>query len=211
MYGKFFAYAGFFLVLLTHGMETAFFRHYNREEYKQKAFATAFASIFIITGLYILFSFIFADPISAWVEEPKGFVFLFTWMMVFDVLAALPFASLRATGRPIRFATLKIINILLFIGFNIFFFTILPKIPGDYSKHLAFGLPNVVFVFISNLLASAFTLILLLPQLRYIKAGFDSELYKRMLKYALPIMVVGFAGMINEMLDRALMTKLLPG
>ncbi|MDB5228017.1 MAG: polysaccharide biosynthesis protein [Bacteroidota bacterium] len=211
VYGKFYAYAGFFLVLLTHGMETAFFRHYNKEEYKEKAFATAFASIFIITLFYVVFSYVFSANLSAFVEEPKGFVLLFTWMMVFDVLGALPFASLRATHRPIRFAALKIINIIIFISFNIFFFIILPRIPGSGNWHLDFGLPNVVFVFLSNLLASAATLILLLPQLKLIKKGFDAELYKRMLRYALPIMIVGFAGMINEMLDRAMMTKLLPG
>lgn len=211
VYGKFYAYAGFFLVLLTHGMETGFFRHYNKEEYRQQAFATAFLSVFVVTVFYLVFSYMMSGSISAWVEEPVGFVLLFTWMMSFDVLAALPFASLRATGRPIRFAALKIINILIFIGFNIFFFMILPHIPGSSRWNLNFGLPNVVFVFLSNMLASAFTLVLLLPQFRLLKSGVDMHLYKRMLGYALPIMIVGFAGMINEMLDRALMTKLLRG
>ncbi len=211
VYGKFYAFAGFFLVLLTHGMETAYFRHYSQEKFKQKAFATAFASIFSVTLFYILFSYVFMADIATWVEESKGFVVLFTWMMAFDVLAALPFASLRATGRPMRFAVLKIINILLFIGFNIFFFILLPYLPVSASWNLNFGLPKVVFVFTANLLASAFTLVFLMPQFRLIRSGLDVGLYKRMLQYALPIMIVGFAGMINEMLDRALMTKLLPG
>lgn len=214
VYGKFYAYAGFILVLLTHGMETAFFRFYNLNENKEKTFSTAFFSVFLFTTFFLLLGFLGRHTIAGWVEEPDHviYVILFLGIMGFDVISALPFAKLRADSKAKRFAILKVVNILLYIIFNIFFFIILPYF--DFSKNPPFSElnknTNVIFIFISNLLASIITFILLLDQFKNIKKEFDFTLYKKMLKYAIPIMVVGFAGMINEMLDRALMAKLLP-
>ena len=214
VYGKFYAYAGFILVLLTHGMETAFFRFYNSTEHKEKSFSTAFFSVFGFTALFFVICLFAKDEIAQWVEEPDHiiYVYLFLGIMVFDVIAALPFAKLRADSKAKKFAILKVMNILLYIIFNLFFFIILPYF--SFSKNPPFAdldrNTNVIFIFISNFIASIITLFFLLDQFKDFKKGFDFSLHKKMLKYALPIMLVGFAGMINEMLDRALMSKLLP-
>ncbi len=202
---NFYAYAGFILVVLTHGMETAFFRFVNKEESKEKAFSTAFYSILFVVILFILLGYVFQQSIGDYVKEPTLYVRFFVWMMAFDTLAAIPFASLRKQGRPVAFATLKVMNILLFIVFNILFFMILPR--------LSYSLPfsKVSHIFIANILASIITFLFLLKQLKQLRFTLDVSLYKKMLWYAMPIMLVGFAGMINEVLDRIIMTRLLPG
>ncbi len=216
-YTNFYAYAGFILVVLTHGMETAYFRFVNKEESKETAFSTAFYSILFVVILFILITYLFQKPIAAYVKEPTFYLQLFVWMMAFDTLAAIPFASLRKQGRPMVFAGLKILNILFFILFNSFFFIVLPKLlqydsfssklPGWHTTIY----PKVAFIFIANICASILTFLLLLFQFRQLKFSIDFSIYKKMLWYAMPIMLVGFAGMINEVLDRIIMTRLLPG
>jgi O-antigen/teichoic acid export membrane protein len=203
-YTNFYAYAGFLLVVLTHGMETAFFRFVNQEASKEKAFSTAFFSILSAVVIFVLIAYTFQNPIAAYVKEPVFYLKLFIWMMAFDVLAAIPFASLRAQGKPMYFAAMKVFNIILFIAFNIIFFIVLPSLGYElpYSK--------VSYIFIANLGASAITFLLLAGQYRSLDRDIDKGLYKNMLQYALPIMLVGFAGMINEVLDRIIMTRLLP-
>jgi O-antigen/teichoic acid export membrane protein len=125
-------------------------------------------------------------------------------MMAFDTLAAIPFASLRKQGRPIAFAALKVMNILLFMAFNVVFFILLPRF------NYALDFTKVSYIFIANIFASIITFLLLLKQLKQLHFSLDTALYKQMLKYSMPIMLVGFAGMINEVLDRIIMTRLLP-
>ncbi len=204
-YTNFYAYAGFILVVLTHGMETAYFRFVNKEESKETAFSTAFYSILFVVILFILITYLFQKPIAAYVKEPTFYLQLFVWMMAFDTLAAIPFASLRKQSRPMVFAGLKILNILFFILLNILFFIILPKL------NLTLNVTSVSYIFIANLVASILTFIILLFQFRQLKFSIDFSIYKKMLWYAMPIMLVGFAGMINEVLDRIIMTRLLPG
>ena len=201
---NFYAYAGFILVVLTHGMETAYFRFINKEESKEAAFSTAFFSIVFVVVLFIIIGHFFQQPIADYVKEPTLYVKFFVWMMAFDTLSAIPFASLRKQGRPIYFAALKVLNIILFILFNILFFMILPmlNIPLSFTK--------VSYIFIANILASIITFLFLLNQFKQLSFKLDLSLYKKMLWYAMPIMMVGFAGMINEVLDRIIMTRLLP-
>ncbi|MBK9793796.1 MAG: oligosaccharide flippase family protein [Sphingobacteriales bacterium] len=201
---NFYAYAGFILVVLTHGMETAFFRFVNKEESKEKAFSTAFYSILLVVLFFILLGYLFQQSIADYVKEPTLYVKFFIWMMAFDTLAAIPFASLRKQGRPIAFAALKVMNILLFMAFNVVFFILLPRF------NYALDLTKVSYIFIANIFASIITFLLLLKQLKQLHFSLDTALYKQMLKYSMPIMLVGFAGMINEVLDRIIMTRLLP-
>ena len=201
---NFYAYAGFILVVLTHGMETAFFRFVNKEESKEKAFSITFYSILLVVLFFILLVYIFQQSIASYVKEPTLYVKFFIWMMAFDTLAAIPFASLRKQGRPILFAALKVLNILAFIAFNILFFMILPLF------HYTTDLTKVSYIFIANIFASILTFLFLLKQFNQLHFSFDTKLYKKMIVYAMPIMLVGFAGMINEVLDRIIMTRLLP-
>ncbi len=212
-YTNFYAYAGFILVALTHGMETAYFRFVNKQESKELAFSTSFYSIFLVVILFICITYIFQDSIANYVKEPVFYLKLFVWMMAFDTLAAIPFAALRKNGKPMLFAGIKILNILFFILFNIFFFIVKPLLNkhGIWPAWNTVILPNVSYIFIANLIASILTFILLISQFRQLHFSFSVDLYKKMVWYAMPIMLVGFAGMVNEVLDRIIMTRLLPG
>lgn len=201
---NFYAYAGFIQVVLTHGMETTYFRFSNKKDSAEKAFSITFYSILFVVISFVVLVYIFQQSISDYIKEPTLYLKFFVWMMVFDTLAAVPFASIRKQGRPILFAALKVLNIMLFIGFNILFFIILPWL--NYNLTLT----KVSFIFISNIFASFITFLLLLRQFNQLHFSFDVQLYKKILIYAMPIMLVGFAGMINEVLDRIIMTRLLP-
>lgn len=203
-YTNFYAYAGFILVVLTHGMETAYFRFANKTESAQEAFSTSFYSILIVVLFFIIIGYVFQQPIADYVKEPAQYVQYFIWMMAFDALSAIPFASLRKQGRPILFATLKVVNILLFIIINLLLFVVLPKLNYEFPT------TKVAYIFIANILASVITFLLLLKQFNQLHFSINTTLYKTMIKYAMPIMLVGLAGMINEVLDRIIMTRILP-
>ncbi len=204
IYSKLYAYAGFLLVFLTHGMETTFFRFLHKQGYKDKAYSVAFTSITNAVIFFIALIFIFITPIGNFVEESHRLIKIFAFIMVFDVLCALPFASLRAQNRPFKFAFYKILNIGIFIFFNGLLFIGLPALDID------FGISKVENIFIANLTASVITFILLAFQTEKFKFTYDAKLHKELWIYGFPIMLVGIAGMTNEMLDRAMLTKLLP-
>jgi len=217
-YTKFYAYAGFLQVVLTHGMETAYFRFKNKNGHNPKAFATGFFSMAWVSLLFVLLAYLFQEPIARLtrVEQNSEYVLYFAWIMALDTLVALPFASLRAHNKAVRFAVFRIINILIFIFFILLF---LFWMPDWYASGVQWAKPLLAFydpgigigyVFLANLIASIITFFMLAGELRQIRFGFDSRLYKAMLPYALPIMLVGFAGMINEMLSRVMMEYLLP-
>lgn len=215
---KFYAYAGFILVVLTHGMETAFFRFKSKGGDNPKAFATGFTSMAALSAIFVVVCYIFLEPIAFYtkVADHPEYVLLLAWIMAFDALSALPFASLRANNQAIKFAVVRIINIVIYIFFMMLFLFWLPKAYGSALENNAvwtkYYNPNngVTYVFIANLIASVATFFLLIKETFQLKFGFDYDLYKKMLPYALPITLVGFAGMINEMLSRVMMEYLLP-
>ena len=202
---NFYAYAGFILVVLTHGMETAFFRFVNKKNSEEMAFSTSFYSIVFVVLLFVIIVYFFQTSIAVYVKEPTLYVQFFVWMMAFDALSAIPFASLRKQNRPILFASLKVLNILLFILFNVVFLVAFPLL------NVSLQMTKVSYIFIANILASLLTFLALIRQFTQLHFRIESTLYKDMLRYAMPIMLVGFAGMINEVLDRIIMTRLLVG
>ncbi len=137
----------------------------------------------------------------------------FALILTFDALAALPFAKLRAENRALRFASIKIFEILLTVALSLFFIVLCPKLQVQnfawlpYVYHPEIG---VGYIFLANLIASGSKFLFLMPQLKGLTTGFDWQLFKRMARYSLPMVVIGFAGIINEMLDRALLKYLLP-
>ena len=212
VYAKFYAYAGFVMVVLTHGMETTFFRYYSKVDNSKEVFATTFASISAVSIVFVMFCIIFRLPISYWVQEPKEteYVLFFAGILIFDALSALPYAYLRATHRPLRFAFLKVMNILMMLIITMSLLILVAR--GNYDRGILgyISTHRVSTIFIGNLMGSGLILIGFLPLLFQAITKPSRVLYREMLPYALPIMVVGFAGMINEMLDRILLERLLP-
>jgi O-antigen/teichoic acid export membrane protein len=213
-----YAYVSFLLVLLTYGMETTLFR-FSQTEQKQTVYSTALISVFSSSILFIIIGCLFSGPIAEGIKftgHPE-YVVWFAIIVGADAFAAIPFAKLREQGKAKRFAFIKAANICVYIGLNLFFIlfckhvhestasSFKPLVDKVYNPKIGIG-----YIFISNLIASLFTLLLLLPGILKIQFVFDKVLWKQMIIYALPLLIAGLAGMVNETLDRILLTHLLP-
>jgi len=206
-----YAYVSFFNVLLTYGMETAFFRFSQKKDNPEEVYATALRSLITTSSIFVLLACLFSGTLAGLIKLPQHpeYIIYFVLIIALDAVAALPFAWLRQQNRPVKFAIVKNINIFSNILLNLYFLMLCPYAEKQWGMHLPFYNPaiGVGYVFISNLLASAITIPLLAKEFLQIKGyGFNKVLWREMLVYALPMMVVGFAGMINETLDRTLIT-----
>ncbi len=212
-----YAYAGFFAVLLAFGLETGYFRFRQKSEYDADAvYQNAQSFLTFANLLFVSAVWWWLQPLSNWLRYPDhpDYLLWFACILALDAITALPFARLRAENRAWRFAGIKMAEIFLTIALNLFFLLACPKLvtvwPDStlatvYDPQLGVG-----YIFISNLIASVFKCLLLLPQLKGIPLRFDSHILGPMGRYSLPMVVIGFAGMVNEMLDRAILKVLLP-
>lgn len=216
----FYSYTAVLMVLLTYGMETAFFRFSEGEEDKNRVYSTGFLSLGITTLFFLTMVHLFSGTIAGWISYPEfpQYVIWFAWIIALDTLAAIPFARLRAMNRAGMFATIRMINILVNILLNLFFLLFCPWVlRTSESGYLAefIGLIyrsdwTIEYIFIANLVASGLTMLLLAPQLRGLRWRLDTRLWGRMVVYALPLMLAGLAGILNESVDRILLRYLLP-
>lgn len=207
-----YAYGAFLLVLLTYGMETGFFRFNESEVNKKNVYSTSLITLFGTSLLFIVLVSIFNNEIATLIRYKSNpeYVIWFALIIGSDAVTAIPFAKLRAENKALKFSIIKILNISVNIGFNIFFFVICPKLIGKYQIIESIYNPEigVGYAFISNMIASIFTLILLLPEIIKIKLNYDIALVKRMINYTFPLLIVGIAGMVNEVADKILIRYL---
>lgn len=193
-------------------METAFFRYFNKEEDQHKVIGTsAIALIFSSSGFFFL-AYIFKDQIAAITDIKADYISLVIWILLLDALVIIPFAWLRALGKSTLYAIAKIMNVAINLGMNVFFLLYLKMWASESSLLETIYIPNfeINYIFISNLIASAVTLVLMLHFYFKIKYTFDSDLFKRMMRYAIPVLIAGIAFAINETFDRILLDYLLP-
>lgn len=212
-----YAYVAFLIILLTYGMETAFFRFSTKEGHEPSTvFSTVLTSLASSTTLFILMAIAFAQPIADWLMYPdnKEYVVWFAIIVGLDAVSSIPLARLRSENKAKTFAGVNIANVIVNIGLNAFFLGYcLPLVQGGGANWLTdtFYDPNtgVGYVFIANLIASIVKFLLLGPAML---RGFRKpqfSLLKPMLIYALPLLVAGLAGMMNEMFDRVMLKRLL--
>lgn len=197
-----YAYVSILIILLTFGMETTFFRFMNREgERPERIYSTtlrmlAFTSLASIAVVLALLQPI-ADAIG-YADHPEYIAVMYTTVAI-DAFMAIPFAYLRYQHRPVKFATLKIINILLNILLNVLYLIVLPALRlnpfGIYDEQFTL---DVAFVFYINLVCTLCTLLMLWKELRGIGFGFDRAACRRMLSYTWPLLVMGVAGQLNQ-------------
>ena len=203
----FYVYAAFFNVLLTYGMETAFFRFFSKENEKEKVYSTTLISLVVSTIAVFAVVMIFNQSLAEFVNLRLDYFNYLIGVLVLDTLVVAPFAYLRATGRPIKFTFIKLSNIIIYVLLNFFFLWAIPKFNIEFSGYDKTDL--VKYIFIANLAASAVTIILLLPYFLKAKWVFDKAIFKQMLNYALPIMIAGLAYVINENFDKWLIPDVL--
>ncbi len=214
-----YAYVSFLIVVLTYGMETAFFRFSTLEnEDKQRIYSTTVLSVLSTSAFFIFIATIFSQPIADLLKYPNNneYVIWFAIIVGLDAFSSIPLAKLRQDNKAMRFAMVNIINIGVNIILNVFW---IYYCRNEYAAHgeqsnwwvSTFYNHNigVGYVFIANLVASIVKTILLLPTLSKIKRVFSFNDLKRMLIYALPLLIAGLAGMINETLDRVMLKFML--
>jgi len=208
-----YAWIALLQVILTYGMETGFFRFANKEKNPLTVYSTAIISIVSSTLLFALVAIAFLNPIANLLGpsmKPR-YVLMIVFIILFDVMSSIPFAYLRYSKRPLKFAFLKLLNVILIIFFNLFFFKIAPWLSNYYPDLFSwYDISNGVdYIFLSNLIASTIQFILLTPHMR-VKYKFDGVLLKKMLKYSYPLLILGIAGMLNQSLDKMVFTWLYP-
>ena len=199
------------LIILTYGMETGFFRFANHERYSNpdEVYSTSLTSLGFTSTLFFALVLLFLEPVSRAMEcgGHESYVWMMALAVAIDAYSCIPFAYLRYKKRPVRFAMLKLVNIGLNIVLNIFFLLICPWLmrvaPGwvewFYVADLGIG-----YIFLSNLIASAVTLLMLLPDIVRIPLKFNGRLLREMLAYSFPLLVLGIAGIMNQTLDKIL-------
>ena len=213
-----YAYTALILVLLTFGMETTLFRFANSplpasprggassplggnegRLWPDTVFSTGFAVIGSLTALFLLCVFGFITPISNALGygEHHEYLLMMAVVVAMDALQALPFSFLRFQKRAIRFASLKLLFIAFNIGLNLLYFVVLHK-------------TSVFYVFAINLACTGLIMVLFLPELFRIKWHFDGALLKRMLSYSWPILVLGIAGILNQVADKIMFPLVYP-
>ena len=196
-----YAWTALLLVLLTYGMETGFFRFVNREEYDAKSvYKTAFLTLLTTSTLFAVLVCLFRQPIAnvlGYADHSEFVAMMFVTVAV-DAFACIPFAYLRYRKRPMVFAALKLLFVVLNIAFNLLFLVVLKK-------------NDVFYVFLSNILATGIQTLCLLPFTMPQGGRFDGAVLKEMLRYSLPLLVLGVAGIMNQTLDRILFPYLYTG
>ena len=195
-----YAYTALILVLLTFGMETTLFRFANDDKSKpDTVFSTVMAVVGSLTLVFLLLVFGLIDPISSslgYAEHPE-YLQMMAVVVALDALQAIPFSYLRFQKRPIRFASLKMLFIILNIGLNVIYFVWLGK-------------TSVFYVFFINLLCTAFVTFFFIPNLFRIHWHFDGKLLKEMLSYSWPILILGIAGILNQVADKIVFPLVYP-
>ena len=196
-----YAWTALLLVLLTYGMETGFFRFVNREDYDAPSvYKTAFLTLLTTSAIFAVLVCVFRQPIATVLgyADHSEFVAMMFVTVAVDAFACIPFAYLRYQKRPIVFAALKLLFVVLNIAFNLLFLVVLKK-------------NDVFYVFLSNILATTIQTLCLLPFTMPKGGRFDGSVLKTMLRYSLPLLVLGVAGIMNQTLDRILFPYLYTG
>ena len=207
-----YAWTALLLVILTYGMETGFFRFANKEgENPQTVYSTSLIALFTTSLLFAIVCVIWQVPIANTLGYPSHseFIALLGIVVAMDAFASIPFAYLRYRKRPLQFAALKLLFVFLNIALNLFFLVLCPKIQ-DWGVISSWYDPNygVGYVFVANILATGIQTLCFLPAIleggKHSKGLFSWTLLKQMLKYSLPLLVLGVCGIMNQTLDRIL-------
>lgn len=218
IYTEMYTYVTFLLPLFTYGMETAFFRFYNNENEKQKVYNSIFSTLLISTSALIAGGLLFTQNIAD-VLGYSNYTFLISGILfitVFDILSTIPFAKLRSENKAFKFAGIKIFGILLNIILNLFFILLCPILAegnGELAKFIqSFYEPNfgVGYILISNLVPSGLIFLWLLVDSFPSKFSIDKALMRKVWPFALPMLLIGLAGTVNETIDRLMLKYMLP-
>jgi O-antigen/teichoic acid export membrane protein len=217
---KMYAYISFINIIFTYGMETAFFNFASKSENKNAVYSTGLISILVSTASLSLLLLVFSPKLAALTdfEDHLNYIVWSILIIATDALMAIPFARLRLNQQAKRFAFIKIVNVVVNVSLNVFYFVICKN---AYDESVLTGVSSftatlynpeigIGYAFLANLVANLVALLLLAKEFTGFPYRFDKELWRKMIKYALPLLIVGLAGMVNETFDRIILDYLLP-
>lgn len=211
-----FAYVAFLNVLFMYGMETAYFRYASQADDKNSIFKNSNTLLFISTSILVCLMILFSGAIASIIGYPnhKIVVCIFACILGFDTLVNIPFARLRLENKPFYYMGIKLLNVLINVGLNLFFLA-----PGYFNNPTMFAAigftynPSylVYYVFIANLAASSITFLCFLPAILRTGFAWNKTVINTLWKYGSPLIIVGLAGIVNEVIDRVMLKKYLSG
>lgn len=203
-----YAYTALILVLLTFGMETGFFRFANKsDENPEKVYTNTLLFVGGLSLLFVILGMTFLHPIASFLEYPDhaDYVGMMILVVALDSFQCVPFSYLRYKKRPIKFAAIKMLNIVGNIGLNLFFLLLCPWLYVHAPETVSwFYHPDyqVGYIFVSNLIMSVIQLFFFIPELRGFSYRADWKLIKRMVAYSFPILIFGLVGILNQTVDK---------
>jgi O-antigen/teichoic acid export membrane protein len=216
-YGKvsiIFAWMIFFNVILAYGMETAFFRFYNKEPNKKAVVETSMVSVFWSSISFLFLALLFRNNVADWLGIDSQYITYTIWILALDALVIIPFSKLRVNQKPLTYAVIKIGNVLVNLILTVVFLVFIPMLikanPHGFLHSVYVDNFQIGYIFVANIIASLLTFVALFPDYVYLNWKIDSNLWKQMTRYGMPIMVAGIAFAINEQFDKILLSKLLP-
>ncbi len=208
-----YVYLAFFNIIYTFGMETAYFRYATKPDaYPIRVFNVTQTTVLLISASLSLIFIIFSVPIASLLHIPgkPHYIIILAIIMFIDAAVAIPFARLRLERKAIQFALARIINVIILVGLNLYFFLIAywlvaKQITFDFeliSQYIKSSNYGIGYVFLANLLANIFYIFFFYKILSRWRPEFDKKQLPSMIQYAYPIMLTGLAGMTNEMFSR---------
>ncbi len=217
--GELYAYVSLLIVLLTYGMETAYFRFNSTvpDDEKNKVYGTSLVSLLVTSVIFIAAMLFYNQNVASLLnhDDHPEYITWFALVIAFDAISTMPFARLRAQNRPRKFAFVKFANIFVNVFVTLFFLILCPwllkmnvmpdAVNAIYDKEIGIG-----YIFLANLAASAVTLLLLFSEIHPSRLSFNWKLWKQMIFYAFPLLIFGLAGIVNETMDRILLKELSP-
>ncbi len=209
-----YAYTALLLVILTYGMETTFFRYVNKtDEDARTVYSTVLISVVSTAALFVALVLAFLPQIAAFMKYPdhESWVAVMFVCVAIDAFKCIPFAYLRYQKKAVKFACLQLVNIVLNIVLNLLYLIVLPALRlnpmGLYDDRFTL---DVGMVFYINLVCTAVVLLCFWRELTGFRWKFDFALWRRMLRYAWPLLVLGIAGILNQTLDKIIFPYLYP-
>ncbi len=206
---SFYVYAGFINVFLTYGMETAFFRFYNKSKNKALVFSTALISLMVSLFLFLVLVYVFKTPIAEKFKVSEFVLLMMIGVVSFDILAVIPFAYYRAKGKALNYFGIRVFTLVVVNGLlNVFFLS--------WVDNYQIALPEILifddletYVFVANFVANALMMILIVPMYLKFPWKFDRTIFNTMRKYGAPILMAGIAFLVIENLDKLILRDML--
>ncbi len=209
-----YAYMVFLLIVLTYGMETAFFRFAQKSDDSKKVFSTALISIIISSSVFLLFFNLFISDVARVLdyENRRLYLRLFSFILAMDAITAIPFARLRRENKALKFSVIKILNVVITVSLVFLFLKIEPSL-REKGKGILGNLYDpdfgVGYVFLANALGSLSMLLMLEKEIINVHFVFDRSIWKRMIRYSIPLLISGLAGSINDALDKMILRRII--